>query len=238
MAHRTSAAALHAARTVLREYDIAIRPDRQMPNQAADEKCLAIVIDLTTNAYRVCGVRPELRYWQDRMHAGTATPQQIGGFFNAVLEAFESVPVFRDSEQGKTEPLEPPRSLGGQPIPRSSVPRGFFAKPPTLRISRFAADASGMVFHHYVVTPKKAKFARAEDGDVPDRTRVAALIDMGLGLARAMSEALPPLKRCKRDLRDGKATATDVARCLRHVGVVLEYLPNYENREEEVKLLC
>jgi hypothetical protein len=42
----------------------------------------------------------------------------------------------------------------------------------------------------------------------------------------------------QRLLLEGKLTAQRVAEFLLYVGLELERLPNYENREEEVKLLA
>ncbi len=220
MAHMTSAAALHAARTVLREYAIEVRPERRLSNQAADERCLAIVIDLTSNAWRVCEVRPELRYWRERLHHATATAENIGNFFNRVLEAFESVPAHPDDERRIVTTLETPREFGGPPLRHV--------------MSRFAVECSAMVFHHYLVARRKPGFV--DGSDVLDRVCVAKLVDTGLGLTRAMA-ALPVLRSCKAELKAGRATEKDTARCLRRVELMLEYLSSYEDRNEEVRIL-
>jgi hypothetical protein len=70
MPHLTSAASLHAARTVLREFSLTVRPPESLPsgsipNIRADESCLAITIDYGTNIFHVSELRPELRYWQE-----------------------------------------------------------------------------------------------------------------------------------------------------------------------------
>jgi hypothetical protein len=61
-------------------------------------------------------------------------------------------------------------------------------------------------------------------------------MESSLGLTRA-SQSIPLLRRCHAALKAGKATVEDVGRCFRQVGVFLEYMSRYEEREEETKLL-
>ena len=49
--------------------------------------CAAILIDYASNVFELCLLRPELRYWQERLHAQTATAPQIANFCKKTLDA-------------------------------------------------------------------------------------------------------------------------------------------------------
>jgi hypothetical protein len=225
MAHRVSAAALHAARVVLKHYTLEAKPIEELPsgripNLEATEKCLAIVIDWMSNVFHVANVRPELRYWQERMHANTATAPQIAGFLQRMLDAFAMLPKESVQEARVVTTLETPLEFGSN-------------KPEQHVISKPALEAARGIFYYYRVTSKKKDFA----GDVSvHRVYVAKLIEMSLGLHRA-SEAIPILQRWKVAMDAGKATADDIKKCLRAVGIMLEQLPNFENIAEQTRLL-
>jgi hypothetical protein len=97
--HRISAASLHAARTVMQCFDITVKPDTGVPNLRADVRCLAILIDITTNVYRAAQLRPELRYWQERLRAGTATATDINKFLRKIGIELEYLPNYEDREE-------------------------------------------------------------------------------------------------------------------------------------------
>jgi hypothetical protein len=97
--HRISAASLHAARAILQLYDLVVKPDGNVKNLRADERCLAILIDITSNVYRAAQLRPELKYWQQRLAAGTATANDIAKFLRKIGVELEYLPNYQDREE-------------------------------------------------------------------------------------------------------------------------------------------
>lgn len=97
--HRISAAALHAARIVLQNYDLVVKTDCGIRNLKADERCLAIMIDVTSGVYRASQIRPELRYWQEQLRAGQATAGQIAGFLRKLGVELEYLPNYENREE-------------------------------------------------------------------------------------------------------------------------------------------
>jgi hypothetical protein len=223
MAHRSSAAALHAARVLLRDYDLSVRPPESLPSGRipqlkATEAHISVVIDLATNAFRVAELRPELSYWHERIALGTAEAPQIAGFIQRMLDAFGGVPQDLPSDKKFTAVATAP-------------PEFQFNRPQVVMLSKAAREAARCLFHYYEMRPKKHQ-ANQEI----DRPMVAKLMESSLGLTRA-GESIPLLRRCHAALKAGKATVEDVGRCFRQVGVFLEYMSRYEEREEETKLL-
>lgn len=102
--HRISAAALEAARAVLQLYDLTVRAEDAralgLPHLRADLRCLAILIDVTTNVFHAAQIRPELRYWQRRMAEGSATASDIQRFLRKLGVELEYLPNYaeRDDE--------------------------------------------------------------------------------------------------------------------------------------------
>jgi hypothetical protein len=227
MAHRTSPAALHAARVILRQYDITVRPADQLVSGAihnlrADEAHLSILIDMTSNAFRVGAMRPELGYWQSRLYDRTATAPQIGNFIRKLIEALESVPQAANAED-----------VAGLDRFLSQLPVGVVGRPSQCMISRASTEAARYCLHYYDFRAKKP--AAFTDG-AHERMEIAKLIEISLGLRHAL-KALPLLRLVEPQFRDGKLTEAEIARCFREVGVHLEMMPNYEDRREQSKLL-
>ena len=222
MAHRTSASALNAARSVLSVYNLTVRTPEDLPsgrvaNLKADEACLAVIIDYATNIFQLSSLRPELRYWQERMGVDTASAPQIALFLKKVLEAYGTIPQYKPEENQLTTVVESPVE--------------FRAKPSVQTISKASLEASRFVFYYYSVEPKRG----SADKHI-DRVRVARLVEGSLNMHRIVL-ALPLVRDCQDDLRRGSVTPKDVKKVLRTLGILLEYLPNYEEREEELKLL-
>lgn len=221
MAHRTSASALHTARVILKNYDLTVRPPEtlvsgRIDNLKADEAHLAIIIDYATNAFEVALLRPEVRYWQRRLMSGSATAPQIAGFMAKLLKAFALIP----------------RNDASAPASTFALPKEFTVKQPKpVVLSKAACETSRFVFHYYEVHPHGHK----ADEDF-DRHQIARLAEVSLGLDRAQN-AVPLLAETLGSLEQGKATETDIRICLRKAGVLMQYLPTFEEREEEVKLL-
>jgi len=204
-------------------YTMEVRPQEELTSGRvqgimADERCLAILIDYATNIFEVCKLRPELRYWQERIFHGTATAPQIAAFYRKMIEAFERVPKFSDDETRLlTTTLE--------------APVQFQSRPMTHRLSKPALEAARFIFHYYRVTPRRG---RADDQI--DRLRIAKLIDVSIEWTRA-ARANELVKQADKLLKAGQATEDDIKFCFRRVGVLLETIPNYSEREEETKIL-
>lgn len=225
MAHRTSAAALHTARVILKEYDLSVRPPEvlvsgRVYNLEASEAHLGIVIDHATNIHHVALLRPEIRYYQKHLQTGTTTAPQIAGLFRRILDAFELIP--RDPESMESVKITSAYELPGE---------FGVTKPEVYVLEKPAREVARFVFHYYEVSPR----GRTLD-DVLDRHRVAKLAEASLGISRAQ-RILPLLRKTDTQLREGKASQADVVKCLRTVGIYLEYIPGYEERDEETKLL-
>jgi len=222
MAHRISAPALHAAVTLKKSYCFEVLPTDRLPSGhlqglTAQERCLAILIDYATNVFELCLLRPELRYWQDRLFAGTATASQIGAFCKKVLHAYELIPQHSLSSTKITTLFETPPQFGGRPT--------------VFPLSKASLEAARFLFYYYEVRPRKG---RAE-GD-RDRIMVAKLVEASLELVKVM-EGHQRVKTAWDKLKAGQLDVDGVKQCFRELGVALEYLPNYKDREEEVKIL-
>ena len=222
MAHLISAAALEAAGNLRKRFDLTVKSQDELssgrvPSIQNDERCLAIVIDYATNVFEVAKLRPELRYWQERLHAGTATAPKIAGYLQRMIEAFDKIPQFAPQEGRVTTTLMSPAE--------------FKARPEICELTKASLEAARFVFHYYHVRAKNG----ATDEEL-NRVRVAKLVETSMGLSRAM-RAYGLAQRAKEKLALGRSTLDDVKAQFRELGVILEYLPNYENREEECKLL-
>lgn len=223
MAHRTSAPAAHTAKLVMERYDLEVRPPETLASGRIDKlqaslAHVATVIDLATNIFHVAMLRPELRYWQERLGTDTATAPQIATFFQKVLDAISLIPRHVQSERTLTTTLESPAEF------RSNQPLVH-------QLSRVGTEGARTLLHYYVVTPKTG---------LPDPTldtvRLAKMIDIGIGWTRA-AQVEPILTHARNELKEGRSSQKDIVRYLRNVGILLEYLPGYEERAEELKLL-
>ena len=225
MAHRTSSAALHAARVVLQHYELTVRPPEQIQwnpirNLQATDVHVAIVIDLVTNAYVVALLRPELRYWQRRLTQGPVdadTPGQVCKFIYKTIEALDSVPKELPSTEKVTR-TQAGTDTGWNPM---------------IELSRASLDATRSLFYYYEVKPLEQSSISSE---MEDRLNVAKILEVSLGLRKAV-RALPLLHACWNDLRKDGATQAEVRACLRRVGILLGSLPCYQEQDEETKLL-
>lgn len=220
--HRSSAASLRAARIVLEKYNITVRPPESLvsgaiPNLTNSEACVSVIIDYATNVFHLSLIRPELRYWQERLFNSTASASQIAGFLQKVIETFNLIPKRKQEESPMVATL--------------TLPPEFRSRPVTQEVSKASIEASRFIFHYYAVTPKDG-----EVDDSMDRKNVAVLVESSIGISKAM-DALPLVAETQSELRGGNATEGSIKKCLRQLGVALAYIPTYEERDEEVKLL-
>jgi len=226
MAHRTSAAALTAARLVMDHYQFTVRPPEtltsgRIDNIQANEKCIAILIDYATNIFKIAELRPEFNHWQESLW-GDPKPGQIIGFMDKLIAAFGFLP--QDDENKIVVVLKAPPQFGM--TPERHV------------LSKLSREASRFLFHYYMLWPKKddpgEAFHRVDE--TLHRINVAKLIDVCLETKR-LREALPLLTFWRDRLRQGTATVEDIKSCFRQVGIYLTYLPSYVEAGEELKLL-
>lgn len=217
MAHRVSAAALVAAREVLKEYQLEVRPETCALGMTNSEAHVAIVIDLATNIFRLAELRLEHYYWQQRLNARTAEAGALAGYLQRVLGVFASLPQYGADEQ-------PPRVTW-------QLPPGLLLPPPTTPLTKAAQEAARYLRYYYQATPLDGHYWMPLDG-----IRLAMRVDAGLGLASAL-EAVPLVKRYLDLLLQNQATRKEIRFCFRNLGVLLESLPNYADRREETMLL-
>ena len=229
MARLVSAASLFTARELRSVFDFTVRPVEDLPARqaavpAADDRCVAILIDEATQVADVSRLRPELRYWQGRLFDGTAerSAPQLGMFIQKALDSFSRIPQFRAEEHRITTTL--------------ASPPEFEMRPKVMELSKAALEASRFLFHYYRIAPKKVRVIETPDDDYLNRVSVARIVEVSLGLFRAQ-KAVPLLAETKALFGRGALTLEDIKRRFRALGILLESLPNYENREEEVKLL-
>lgn len=224
MAHLTSAAALRTARLILREYDLTVRPPESLVSGRIDnltnsEAHVAVIVDYATNIFQITSLRPEVCFWQARLKFGTATAPQVAGFFKKLSDAFEALP--KDvSEESITTTFAPP-------------PQYDTLKPVVMKISKPAKEVSRFIFHYYSPVPKSESIANE---DAIHRLKIAYLAEAALGLRRTY-EFIPKLREELKRLVGGQATELEVKKCMRDVGVILEYIPTYADRREEGKIL-
>lgn len=229
MAHRSSASALHTARMVLKFYALTVRTEEQMRSGVrpitgllASEAHLSIIIDKATNAFEIAKLRPQVAYWMRRLRYEPPTSElarQMGFFIRTLVVALELIPQ---------DKLEHPAvsTATGLPVPEVSPWS-------VISLSRFAILATRAIWQYYTVMPLNPNPA---DSDYITQLELTRLIDVSLGLRKAV-KAIPILRSNMAMLADGSATPGNIKACMRATGVLLEYLPNYEEREEEVKLL-
>lgn len=197
---------------------ITLKVKQQQPidNLLPDTRCLAILIDLVSNIYHVTQLRPELYYWQQRVCQETATAPQLGMFLSRLIEALQLI-QFEEQLANVTINLVGHRGL---PLNKRHQISG-----PSLR-------AANAIFQCYEVSWKKAK----PGTPAPHPHQIAGIIDTVTRMYRAV-RLLPLVKAKKQELAQGKLTIQDVADFFKHIGVELEYLPTWKEREEEAKIV-
>ena len=207
-------------------YDMTVKPPESLKTGRLDgltnsERHVATLIDNATNVFRVASLRPELHYWQRRLSAGTAEPPQLVAFLSKVLAELESVPRRTPQEE--------------QQMVTFKMPNGFADKgmrPEKRALSKFAVEASRVLFYYYRMRPKTTSA-----GDVADRICVAEMVDATLGLHRVMGIE-PVLREKKAALILGKLTEESVRKLMRAAGIYFDKMPTYTSGEDELKLLA
>jgi len=223
MPHLTSAAALHVARVLLYNYEFTLIPEADLrcakiPNLEANERCIAIIVDYVTNVFEVAALRPELKYWQYRLFSSTPDAhlaQQVTMFLQRMIAAFEKVPQYAQEEKKLYAAF--------------AAPEQFVEAAGVQQISRAAIQAQRAVMQYFTL--------RQIGGFSTDPDRVATVVDAALEITRAL-RALPVARQCLEGLQENRLTLSQVKAKFRAIGVWLEYLSCYEDRNEELKLLA
>jgi hypothetical protein len=228
MSVRTSSAALHAARVLFRHYRFTVRPAEQVPVNRYDrlqatDIHVAILIDGITNVSGIALLRPKITYWQQIMDTGVNdahTASQITYFVHELIEALERVPRFPEEEKPPEVSISCPITVGAWTV--------------KMKLTRAALDSMQTLYYYYDIQPIKAP---AIPNEAVDRIHVAKLIDCCLNVGKAL-RALPMLRRGHAQLLRGQASAEDLIACLERIRFLFEFLPNYQDHRDEVKLLA
>jgi hypothetical protein len=217
VARSVSAAALRAAREILKEYRLEVRSDNGAVGMNATEGHVAIVIDYATGVYKVAQLRPELNWWQQQLKARQAKAGQLAGFLQKLVEAFRELPQYGPQEQ--------PVRIGVR------VPLEFAAVLPNVALlTKGALEVVRFLRHYYTIRT----LAGREFDDRTDSLHIAQLADGVLGMDHAQ-KALPLAERYLERMKKGQATEKEVRACFRDLGILLESLPGYfRARQEEM----
>lgn len=219
----------------MEQYTVSLRdplPAGANPAMRATSGHLSVVIDYMTNVHEVAGVRPELRYWQTRLRLGTASPGQIAYFIQRLIDAIEKIPRYQHEEEAE-------RVIASLSVPEAGRYDQqhplihWISVTKKLTLTRAAIEATRGLLHYYDIQPKKRRVFWDEN---TERIEIAKLLDGCLQLNRVIA-ALPVLRKWRTELEQGRASEEDIKRCLRFVGVMFEYLANYRERDDELKLL-
>jgi hypothetical protein len=143
---------------------------------------------------------------------------QLAAYLSQLLEAFSYLPKDAHKEEEVQTSFALPPQFGS----------GYH----TQALSKVSREAARFL-HHYYEIQRKGKIAFG--GESKLLLDLAKLIDSCLQIQRVL-EAVPLLKHWLELLKQGKATAEDMKRCLRQIGIQLTYLPMFEDRECE--LVC
>lgn len=228
MPHLISAASLVAARNVQRFFNFTVlapeemHGSRELVGLKADDRCIAILIDYATNVHEVTELRPELRHWQEVLHTSSAHDKagQIAQFLQKVIDKFGMVPQYTKQDELVSATFE--------------TPPQFQSRNVTYGLSKASLEAVRFLVNYYQIVSKNGN-GNGSFSD-QDRIKLAKVIESGLGLSQA-AKALPLARYAKERMRCGQADVREVRKHFREIGVLMEHLPNYENREEEVKLI-
>lgn len=222
MAHRSSASALHTARVILKDYVLEVKPVEVLPSGRIPillntEGHVSVIIDYATNAFKLAELRPELKYWQRHLRVKDASAGQIANFLRKMLTVFEMIP----QDGSDHTPV----------LSKFIIPTEFNTGNVVKQLSKAARETSRFIFFYYYVKPKQG----IQDEAI-DKHNIARLAEVSLGLPRTL-KLIPIIKNQLKRLTDETASEIEVRKCMREVGVIMEYLPNYGSQEEETKLL-
>jgi len=220
--HRVSAAALTAAREVLKRYQLVPRPGDfpgRVNGMTAGEAHVAIVIDYATNAFKVALLRPEIFYWQVALRSRRVDPVQIVNFLKKVVDTLAEVPQYGPRDRPPVAYWEYPVDFG------PGIPH-------QMPLSKSAMEATRYLWHYYQISP----YANPLPTEEAERIILAQIIEAGLGMDRAVSAA-PLAQFYLERVKEGQATEKEIRKCFRKLGIILAYLPTFSDLREETMLL-
>jgi hypothetical protein len=217
--HRVSAAALNAAREVLKHYQLVPRPE-DIPGKVngllANAAHIAIIIDHATAVYKIALLRPEVFYWQTALRSRQVEPVQIEIFLKKVIDTFAETPQYGPQEQIPIVPWEYPVQWPNPPL--------------QLPLTKASLEASRFLWHYYELKPIDHELLAEE------RLLLAKVVESGLGMDRVVPAA-PLAQYYYEQVKAGRASPKEIRTCLRSLGVLLAHLPTYADLREETMLL-
>jgi len=229
MAHRVTAASLHAARVILKAYTLTVKPPERVPvgyiaKLTNSENHVATMIDMVSGIYRIAPIRSEVWHWQQKLRFHNAPPAQLAQFLRSFLEVVDMMPHAKAEELPVIE----------EPIILTRKEQGSIPQPVPFRVGkriveRPAIEAAVALFQFYDIAPRGQRPTSLEF--------VAYEISLALNIP-AVYAAARYAKRCLDGLKAGTITESTVADEFREMGVYLVRLPTYQENLEESKLLA
>lgn len=231
MAHRSSASALHAAREVLRNYRVTVKPAGTpgVPNGLrADDAHLSIIIDKASNAHEVCKIREEIRFWQKRLTARNAKARDIDYFFVRLIEKLQLVPDYMPNDQ-HVQYLAMKPATGQYEVTEAVAGEEWRM----VDITKAAVEAARYVLACYDLEPIEERLYADPD---EEKILLARLLEVSMAIVLPVSQ-LPLIRKGLARLRKGDINELDLRKLLRDVGVAFDQVPHYEDLREETMLL-
>jgi hypothetical protein len=219
--HRVSAAALIAAREVLKRYQLQPRPGDfpgKVNGLTGSEAHIAIIIDHATNVFKVALLRPEVFYWQRALRSRVVEPSQIVAFLKKCVDTFAEVPQYGPKDQPPVAYWEYPVDFGP-------------SAPHEIPLTKSAVEAARFLNYYYEVMPIGPALAPEAE-----RIALAQTVEVGLGMDHAIVAA-PLAQFYLERVKEGQATEKEIRACFRKLGIILAYLPTFSDRREETMLL-
>jgi hypothetical protein len=217
---KSSAPAVATSRAILREYSLEVKIETGAVGMTASIGCVAIVIDHATNIPQLVGLRPELHYWQRQLSARKAEAPQLASFLKTLIEAYRQIPRYAPEEIAEKVAFE------------TQIPELRSFVPKEIPLSKADVEAVRFLNHFYKITPIGGR----EFNERTDCLHMAEIASYYLGLDHAM-KGFPLAELFLDRLKNGQATEKEIRLCFRDLGVFLEYLPNYRERQEEMMLV-
>ena len=173
--YRVSAAALTAAREVLKRYQLTPRPGDfpgKVNGMTGGEAHIAIVIDHATSIYKISLLRPEIFYWQTALRSRDVDPIQIETFLKKVVVTFAEIPQYSPKDQAPVAYWEYPVDFGP-------------GAPHRIPLTKSAVEAARYLWYYYLVKPHANPLPTEE----AERIILAQTVEAGLSLDRVVGAA-------------------------------------------------
>lgn len=196
-AHRISAASLHAARVLLECYTLHVKPNCPVGNLKAEERELAVFLDILTNIHRPWALKERVRYWIKLEFLEHARDQEL---LRLLDEMAEAINVMRPGWAFELKM------------------RGRVTRIP--EVSRLAAQ--GLLQCLDVQVAPACRVPRLTAGE----RHVAITCETSMN-ARYMIALRGQPEDYAKHLRARSITRIEFAMWMRRVGTAFEYLPSY-----------